>query len=137
MSTFEAPKSRNPETGAYQGCQLTVAKVFNSKFRGKVRNLPRHFKGHFSIGNVQLRILPGQPTSPAIEDIIREPAERAAIGELLQLDMGLSTPKSRNLEVISAKVSSGYHGNSHFWETRAGDPVRSPLRAEDVSRPFE
>jgi hypothetical protein len=44
--------------------QLLAAKVSNLRFRGKVRKFPRHFKGHFSIGNVQVRILPGQPTSP-------------------------------------------------------------------------
>ena len=46
-----------------QNAQLTAAKVSNPRFRGKVRKFPRHFKGHFSIGNIQVRILPGQPAS--------------------------------------------------------------------------
>jgi hypothetical protein len=46
-----------------QDAQLTVAKVSNPRFRGKVRKFPRHFKGHFSIGNMQVRILRGQPGS--------------------------------------------------------------------------
>ena len=46
-----------------QDVQLTVAKVSNPRFRGKVRKFPRHFKGHFSIGNMQVQILPGQPGS--------------------------------------------------------------------------
>jgi hypothetical protein len=52
--------------------QLLAAKVSNPRFRGKVRKFPRHFKGHFSIGNVQVRILPGQPGSAAAGDGISD-----------------------------------------------------------------
>jgi hypothetical protein len=44
-----------------QNAQLTAAKVSNSILRGKVRKFPRHFKGHFSNGNVQVRIFPRSP----------------------------------------------------------------------------
>jgi hypothetical protein len=39
-----------------------------------------------------------------------------------------------NSQAISAKVSGDYREYSRFRETRAGDPVRSPLRAEGSSR---
>src|SRR5450432_1507049 len=42
-----------------QDAQLPAAKVSNPKFRGKVGKFSQHFKGHFSIGNVPVRILPG------------------------------------------------------------------------------
>jgi hypothetical protein len=41
--------------------QLTAAKVSKLEISRKVRKLPRHFKGHFPIGTVQVRILRGQP----------------------------------------------------------------------------
>jgi hypothetical protein len=47
--------------------QLLTAKVSNPRFQAKVRKFPRHFKGHFSIGNVQVRILPGQPGGLGID----------------------------------------------------------------------
>jgi hypothetical protein len=46
------------------------------------------------------------------------------------------TPKLENSQAISAKVSGDYREYSRFRETRAGDPVRSPLRADDASRLF-
>jgi hypothetical protein len=60
----EKPESRD-------GCvsrdaQLTAAKVSNPRFRGKVRKLPRYFKGDFSIRNIQVRILRGQPGFTAV-----------------------------------------------------------------------
>ena len=54
-------KSRNPETGAYPVCSACSCKSLQPQISRKLRKFPRHFKGHFSIGNVQVRILPGQP----------------------------------------------------------------------------
>jgi hypothetical protein len=65
--------------------QLTAAKVSNPKFRGKVRKFSRHFKGHFSIGNVQVRILRGQPGSAALGESAPDIAERPANGGLLRI----------------------------------------------------
>ena len=60
-----------------QNAQLTAAKVSNPRFRGKVRRFPRHFKGHFLIGNVQVRILRGQPGSAARRDFTTGNARNA------------------------------------------------------------
>jgi hypothetical protein len=42
-----------------------------------MRKFPRHFKGQFSIGNVQVRILPGQPGSPALRVIAPDTGRKA------------------------------------------------------------
>ena len=60
--------SRNLRRVRIRDIQLSAAKVSNPKFRGKKRKFPRHFKGHFSIGNMQVRILPGQPGSHSTGD---------------------------------------------------------------------
>jgi hypothetical protein len=39
----------------------TAAKVSNLRFQGKVRKFPRHIIGHFSNGNMRVRIFRGQP----------------------------------------------------------------------------
>jgi hypothetical protein len=39
-----------------QDFRLAAAKVSNLRFQGKVRKFSRHFKGHFSIGNVQVQV---------------------------------------------------------------------------------
>jgi hypothetical protein len=72
-----------------QDAQLTAAKVSNPRFRGKVRKFPRHFKGHFSIGNVQVRILRGQPGSLEAGESTPQRRERPAFGGLLQFGAGL------------------------------------------------
>jgi hypothetical protein len=48
-----------------ENLQLTGAKVSTPEFRGDESKLSRHFKGLISIGNVGVRSLDGQPTSPA------------------------------------------------------------------------
>src|SRR4051794_24300257 len=52
---------QEPETAAYPEYSACSCKSLQPGFRGKMRKFPRHFKGHFSIGNVQVRILPAQP----------------------------------------------------------------------------
>jgi hypothetical protein len=51
-----------------QNPHLAAAKVSNPVFRAKIRKFRRHFKGVFWNGNMEVRILPGQPTSPATGD---------------------------------------------------------------------
>jgi hypothetical protein len=60
--------SRIQRLGTHRGVQLTAAKVSDPGIRAKVRKFRRHFKGHFSIGNVQVRILPGQPPIPVFRE---------------------------------------------------------------------
>jgi hypothetical protein len=72
-----------------QDTQLAAAKVSTPQFGGKVRKFPRHFKGHFSNGNVQVRILPGQPGSPEAGGFIPQSAEKPAVGGLLQFGVRL------------------------------------------------
>jgi hypothetical protein len=68
--TFEKPQNgngprlRNPETGVYLLCSAYSCEILQPQISRKSAEFPRHFKGHFSIGNVQVRILPGQPGSP-------------------------------------------------------------------------
>jgi hypothetical protein len=71
------PASRILRRVRIQDVQLPAAKVSNPKFRGKVWKFPRYFKGHLSIGNVQVRILPGQPGSHSTQDSTVENAESA------------------------------------------------------------
>ena len=56
----------NPETGAYPVSSAYSCKSLQPEISRKVRKVPRHFKGHFPIGNVQVRILQGQPGSPVL-----------------------------------------------------------------------
>jgi hypothetical protein len=60
--------SRIQRLGTHRGVQLTAAKVSDPGIRAKVRKFRRHFKGHFSIGNVLVRILPGQPRIPCFRE---------------------------------------------------------------------
>jgi hypothetical protein len=57
----KALRVKNPETGTYPGCSAYSCRSLQPQISRKVRKFIRHFKGHFSIGNVQVRILPGQP----------------------------------------------------------------------------
>ena len=59
-----AGEPREPEAGGVPATQLLAAKVSDPEFWGNVRKFRRHFKGLFLIGNVRVRILPGQPRSP-------------------------------------------------------------------------
>jgi hypothetical protein len=66
-----------PETGGAPATQLLAAKVSDPEFWGNVRKFCRHFKGLFPIGNVQVRILPGQPGSAAIEETVPDTRRKA------------------------------------------------------------
>jgi hypothetical protein len=48
--------------------QLAAAKVSKSSFRPKQRKFRRHFKGVFSNGNIEVRILPSQPRTTSTRD---------------------------------------------------------------------
>ena len=72
--------------------QLAAAKVSKSGFRGKVRKFLRHFKGHCSIGNVQVRILPGQPGSAALGETVPDTRKKARQWRLLRI--GHQSPDS-------------------------------------------
>src|ERR1700722_4162817 len=61
-------ESRVAETGGAPATQLLAAKVSDPEFLGNVRKFGRHFKGLFLIGNVRVRILPGQPASHSTGD---------------------------------------------------------------------
>jgi hypothetical protein len=87
------PASRILRRVRIQDVQLPAAKVSNPKFRGKVWKFPRYFKGHLPIGNVQVRILPGQPTSPASGDLPSVTSEMPANGGLLRI--GYRSPGSQ------------------------------------------
>src|SRR5260370_6986410 len=60
----QGPKKPNPETGAYPGYSAYSCNSLQPQISRKSAEFSRHLKGHFSIGNVQVRILRGQPTSP-------------------------------------------------------------------------
>jgi hypothetical protein len=77
--------SRNLRRVRMRDIQLSGAKVSNPKFRGEKRKFPRHFKGHFSIGNMQVRILPGQPGSHSTQDSTVENGKVPAKCGLLQV----------------------------------------------------
>src|ERR1700686_1313938 len=105
-----------------QDVQLPAAKVSNPRFRGKERKFPRHFKGHFSIGNVQVRILRGQPASPALRDFALYNATKAR--QWRAFANWLLVSGLRNLGLREGKspiVSDRYLKYSRFRETGAGD----------------
>ena len=78
-----------PETRACPGYSACSCKSLHPQFGGKVRKFPRHFKGRFSNGNVQVRILPGRPGSPEAGGFIPQSAEKPAVGGLLQFGVRL------------------------------------------------
>src|ERR1700687_690604 len=57
--------------------QLAAAKVSKPDFGPNQRKFRRHFKGLFWNGNMEVRILPGQPTSPAPRDFTLRNARKA------------------------------------------------------------
>jgi hypothetical protein len=71
-----------------------------------------------------------QPASPKDGGGTPQRAEKPAVGGLLQFGAGSLNSQFTKREANSAKVSGDYRKYSHFWETRAGDPIRSPLRAK-------
>jgi hypothetical protein len=79
----EAEKSSKLRSGCrISRPQLSGAEVSKSNFGLKQRKFPRHFKGYFSIGNVRVRILSGQPGSPRFREFPSLVAERPANGGL-------------------------------------------------------
>jgi hypothetical protein len=115
--------------------QLLAAKVSNLRFRGKVRKFPRHFKGHFSIGNVQVRILPGQPTSHGAGETTPETSRKARNWRPFAIWWAVSkAPEFTKSEANLRKVSGRHREYSRFRETGAGDWVRPPLRGAGCSQ---
>jgi hypothetical protein len=59
------------------------------------------------------------------------------IAAFCELAVRLYTPNLNNLGAKSPIVSSLHLKYSRFWETRAGDRVRSTLRGVEGSQPFK
>jgi hypothetical protein len=74
-----------------------------------------------------------QPVPPS-ENRSPVRGERPANGRLLQFGGGLLTPDFGKSEPNLPKVSGRYREYSRFWETDAGDWVRSSLRPAGGSR---
>jgi hypothetical protein len=73
----EKPTFRNPETGAYSEYSAFSCKSLQPSNSRKSAKFSRHFKGHFSIGKVQVRILPGQPASPRLRENAPDSSRKA------------------------------------------------------------
>ena len=115
------PCIKKPETGAYPGYSASSCKSLQPQFRGKMRKFPRHFKGHFSIGNVQVRILPSQPAIPAIGQASRETRKRAGNPGFSRIHFRLWTSGWPSWRRKSTKVSGHLREYSRFRETMGGD----------------
>jgi hypothetical protein len=63
-----ARSDRLTASGIGSVTQLGAAKVSKSNFRSKQQKFCRHFKGVFWNGNMEVRILPGQPGSPRFRE---------------------------------------------------------------------
>jgi hypothetical protein len=113
--------------------QLLAAKVSNPRFRAKVRKFPRHFKGHFSIGNMQVRILRGQPGIPRFREFPSLDEEGPAKRGLFSLPLVSGDRCSNFFGQEFLKVSSRIQENSCFLETLLGDRRINPLRARRAS----
>jgi hypothetical protein len=73
-------------------------KSLQPQFRGKMRKFPRHFKGHFSIGNIQVRVLSGQPGSHSTQDSTVEKCRKCPPNAAFcKFVLCLYTPKFNNL----------------------------------------
>jgi hypothetical protein len=64
-------------TGVCSLTQLGAAKVSKSNFRPKRQKFCRHFKGVFWKGNMEVRILPGQPGSAAVRETVPDTRRKA------------------------------------------------------------
>ena len=101
--------------------QLAAAKVSKSNFRPKQRKFRRHFKGAFRTGNMEVRILQGQPGSPAFGQAPQETHEWAGDPGFSCIRFRLWTPCPPHLRLKSPKVSSLLREYSRFRETVGGD----------------
>jgi hypothetical protein len=99
-----APCIKKPETGAYPEYSASSCKSLQPPFRGKTRKFSRHFKGHFLIGNVQVRILPGQPGGREVPSSTSTSCRKARHGGLLQF--GRRSPDSQFPEQRSENAES-------------------------------
>jgi hypothetical protein len=72
-------------TGVGSLTQLGAAKVSKSNFRSKRQKFCRHFKGVFWNGNMEVRILPGQPGSHSTGDSSAINLRYARHGGFLQI----------------------------------------------------
>jgi hypothetical protein len=111
---------------------LQLQKSLTPDFKEKC-GIPRHFKGHFPIGNVQVRILPGQPGSPAVGRAPQEKREWARNAGFSRVRFCLRTPVSPDVRWKLPKVSGLLREYSRFAETFAGDRVRPRLPREGTS----
>jgi len=83
--------------------ELTAAKSLQPQISRKVRKFPRHFKGHFSIGNVQVRILRGQPAIPAFSQAPLHSREWAGNPGFRAFDFVSGLPVRRSSDGIRRK----------------------------------
>jgi hypothetical protein len=94
-----------------------LQKVSTPRFEGKARKFPRYFKGHLSIGDVRVRILPSQPASLVFR------------GFSFLIANSLWRPTSNFLGREFPKASGRIQENSRFLEPRLGDRRIKPLYA--------
>ena len=111
--------------------QLAAAKVSDLRFRANEGKFPRHFKGVFRTGNMEVRILPGQPVSRALRESISDTRRKARQWGAFANSLGSSFRNSRSqkgdsLRRIFEKLPSlGNYG---------GDWVRSALHGRSNDR---
>jgi hypothetical protein len=119
-----ADDNRVSEPPISAGCRPKVSKA---DIEANEAEFAQHFKGAFSIGNVRVRSLPGQPAIPAFGPGPQKTRERAGNPGFSRVRLRLWTPKSIIAGRQSAKVSGHTREYSRFTETVGGDRVRLGL----------
>jgi hypothetical protein len=77
LHCVQSPRVKKPQTGAYPEGAALGCKSLQPRILSKNAEFLRDFKGHFSIGNVTVRILQGQPGSHSTQDSTVENPESA------------------------------------------------------------
>jgi hypothetical protein len=77
---------------------------------------------------MKVRILPGQPSSPAGGETTPEPSRKAHYSRAFAIRWTFRLAEFTKSEADLPKVSGRHREYSRFRETRAGDWVRSALR---------
>jgi hypothetical protein len=92
------------ETDAYPDSELAAAIVSDPKFRVNGRKFLRHFKGVFRSGNMEVRILPGQPASPKVRVLTLSSSRKARQWRAFAIQGSVSgIPNSKNAMPIRRK----------------------------------
>jgi hypothetical protein len=79
------------------------------------------------IRHIEVRILPPQPGSSELGENVCDRRRKPANGGFLRIRHRSQAPVSVILRTKCPLVSSEHLKNSRFWETAAGDPVRSAV----------